>query len=133
MATTTYFTALSTAIDFLKANDFDNQDVIDKLTTLRDQKATKAKNGQKSTARKGNEVLAQNVVDAIRNSGETEVKAAWIRDNVDGINTTPKAVAVINVGIDMGILKSRRIEKSATRNELVYSVAEQLKGLWGSQ
>jgi hypothetical protein len=124
MATTTYFAALTAAIDFLNEHDFDNQEVIDKLTTLRNQKATKSKAGKKSAAREKNEELAHLVADAIRNSGETEVKAAWIRDHVDGINTTPKAVAVINVGTDLGILKSRRVEKSATRFELLYSVAE---------
>ena len=121
---TTYFAALSAIVEFAVANGYDNQEVIDKVCKLRDQKATKAKSGQKSAARKANETLAVAVADAIRNSGEPEVKAAWIRDHVDGINTTPKAVAVINVGVDMGILKSRRVQKSATRFELAYSVAE---------
>jgi len=121
---TTYFDALSAIVNFAVANGFDNQEVIDKVCKLRDQKATKSKSGQKSAARKANEELAVAVANAIRNSGEPEVKASWIRDHVDGINTTPKAVAVINVGVDMGILKSRRVEKSATRFELAYSVAE---------
>ena len=133
MATTiTYFTALTTAIDFLNEHDFDNQEVIDKLTTLRNQKATKTKSGKKSEARTKNEELAHNVADAIHNSDEDEVRAVWVRDHVDGIATTAKAVAVLNVGVDLGILKNRKVEKSATRSELLYSVTEQLKGLWGS-
>ena len=124
MATITYFTALTTAIDFLKSNNFNNDEVIEKLTILRNQKATKAKNGKKSEARTKNEELAKNVADAIRNSDESEVRAVWVRDHVDGIATPAKAVAVLNVGVDLGILKSRKVEKSATRSELLYSVAE---------
>ena len=124
MATITYFAALSTAIDFLKSNEFDNEEVIEKLTTLRNQKATKAKSGKKSETRTKNEELAQSVADAIRNNDESEVRAVWVRDHVDGIATTAKAVAVLNVGVELGILKSRKVEKSATRSELLYSVAE---------
>ena len=122
--TTTYFTALSTAIDFLNEHGFDNQEVIDKLTTLKNQKATKAKNGKKSETRTKNEELAKSVADAIRNNDESEVRAVWVRDHVDGIATIAKAVAVLNVGVDLGILRSRKVEKSATRSELLYSIAE---------
>lgn len=120
---TTYFAALSAAIDFLNDHDFDNVEVIDKLNALRAQKATKTKENKKSAARVKNEELAHIVADAIREHGG-EVRASWIRDNVSEIATTPKAVAVLNVGVELGIIQNRKVEKSATRSELLYSVTE---------
>jgi hypothetical protein len=122
--TTTYFTALDTIITFAKDNGFDNEDVIAKLEKLRDQKATKPNNGRKSPARKANETLVGEVVATMRHKNVTEVRAGWLRDNVKGINTVPKAVAVLNVGMDMGVFNTRRVEKSATRSELVYFLVE---------
>lgn len=124
MATTTYYTALSTILEFAKANGFDNEEVIEKVTRLRDQKATKSKTGQKSKTRQANEVLAKSIVATMREHGVSEVKAAWVRDNVDGINTPAKAVAVLNAGMDAGIFSTRRVAKSATRSELVYILNE---------
>lgn len=124
MATTTYYTALSTILEFAKANGFDNEEVIEKVTRLRDQKATKSKTGQKSKTRRANEVLAKNIVATMHEHGVSEVKAAWVRDNVDGINTPAKAVAVLNAGMDAGIFSTRRVAKSATRSELVYILNE---------
>ena len=126
MATTTYYTALSTILEFAKANGFDNEEVIEKVTRLRDQKATKSKTGQKSKTRGANEKLAVNIVSAMREHGVSEVKAAWVRDNVDGINTPAKAVAVLNAGMDTGIFSTRRVAKSATRSELVYILNEDI-------
>lgn len=124
MATTiTYATALSTIIDFAKANGFEDTEVLAKVEKLRDQKATHKTNGGKSKARQDNELLAQQVADAIRANSLDEVRASWVREHVNGINTVPKAVAVLNAGVDAGILKSRVVAKSATRNELLYSVA----------
>jgi len=120
---TTYFDALSAAIDFLNDHGFDNEEVIDKLNALRAQKATKAKGNKKSAARVKNEELAHIVADAIRAHGG-EVRASWVRDNVSEIVTTPKAVAVLNVGVELGIIQNRKVEKSATRSELLYSVTE---------
>ena len=126
MATTTYYTALSTILEFAKANGFDNEEVIEKVTKLRDQKATKSKTGQKSKTRGANEKLAVNIVSAMREHSVDEVKAAWVRDNVDGINTPAKAVAVLNAGMDAGLFATRRVEKSATRSELVYILNEDI-------
>ena len=125
MATMTYFDALTTIVDFAKAHGFEaeNPDALAKVETLRKQKQTKSKAGQKSETRVKNEELARRVVDAIRNSGEDTIRAAWVAEHVEGINTTPKAVAVLNVGTDMGIIATERVEKSATRSELVYKLA----------
>ena len=121
--TITYFVALDTAIKFLEDNEFDNKEVIDKLVALRKQKATKNTAGKKSAAREKNENLAAEVVRAMRDAEVDEIRAAWVRDNVEGINTVPKAVAVLNVANDMGLLITEKRAKSATRNELVYKLA----------
>jgi len=121
--TVTYFIALDTAIKFLEDNGFDNKDVIDKLVTLRKQKATKNTAGKKSAAREKNEDFANALVKAMRDAGETEIRAAFVRDNVDGVNTIAKAVAVLNVAADMGLIVTEKRAKSATRNELVYKLA----------
>ena len=92
--TVTYFVALDTAIKFLEDNEFDNKEVIDKLVALRKQKATKSVEGKKSAAREKNEELAAEVVRAMRDTEVDEIRAAWVRDNIEGINTVPKAVAV---------------------------------------
>ena len=119
----TYFTALTAAIDFMESNDFDNTEVIDKLKALAKQKATKSNTGKKSATREKNEDFANTLVDAMRNANVDEIRAAWVRDNVDGINTIAKAVAVLNVATEMGLITSEKREKSATRNELVYKLA----------
>ena len=121
--TVTYFVALDTAIKFLEDNEFDNKEVIDKLVALRKQKATKSVEGKKSAAREKNEELAAEVVRAMRDTEVDEIRAAWVRDNIEGINTVPKAVAVLNVANDMGLLITEKRAKSATRNELVYKLA----------
>ena len=121
--TITYFVALDTAIKFLEDNEFDNKEVIDKLVALRKQKATKSAAGKKSAAREKNEDLAAEVVHAMRDAEVDEIRAAWVRDNIEGINTVPKAVAVLNVANDMGLLITEKRAKSATRNELVYKLA----------
>ena len=121
--TITYFVALDTAIKFLEDNEFDNKEVIDKLVALRKQKSTKNTAGKKSEARKKNEDFANALANAMRDAGVDEIRAAWVRDNVDGINTVAKAVAVLNVANDMGLLITEKRAKSATRNELVYKLA----------
>ena len=120
--TVTYAAALDSIIAFATDNGFDNQEVLDKLKNLRAQKETKSKVGQKSQARKDNEKLANAIVDAMVKADVTEVRAAWVKDNVDGINTTPKATAVLKVAIDMGILEKNIVQKSATRSELSYTL-----------
>ena len=119
----TYFTALTAAIDFMEWNNYDCTEVIDKLKTLAKQKATKTNTGKKSATRKKNEDFANALVDAVRNSGIDEFRAAWVRDNVEGINTVAKAVAVLNVAVEMGLIVSEKRAKSATRNEMIYKLA----------
>lgn len=119
----TYFTALTAAIDFMESNDFDNTEVIDKLKALAKQKATKSNTGKKSAAREKNEDFANALANAMRDAEVDEIRAAWVRDNVDGINTVAKAVAVLNVATEMGLVVSEKRAKSATRNELVYKLA----------
>jgi hypothetical protein len=120
--TVTYAAALDSIIAFATDNGFDNQEVLDKLKNLRAQKETKSKAGQKSQARKDNEKLANAIVDAMVKADVTEVRAAWVKDNVDGIDTTPKATAVLKVAIEMGILEKNIVQKSATRSELSYTL-----------
>ena len=130
MATTTYFSALSTIIDFAVSHGFNDKDVIEKVEKLRDQKQTKSKTGEKSQARKDNENFAKVLVQTMQDKDVNEIRAAWVKDNVEGINTVPKGVAVLNVAVDLGLLASRTVAKSATRNEIVYYLpTEQLKGL----
>jgi len=119
----TYFTALTTAIDFMESHDFDNADVIEKLKALAKQKATKGNTGKKSATREKNEDFANALANAMRDAEVDEIRAAWVRDNVDGINTIAKAVAVLNVAVDMGLVVTEKRAKSATRNELFYKLA----------
>jgi len=123
MAATTYFSALNTAIGFMESHGYTDADVLKKLAKLRDQKATKAKTGAKSVTRTKNEALAQTLADTMREEGVDEIRAAWVRDNLAEVTTVPKAVAILNVAVDMGLLTSETRAKSATRNELVYKLA----------
>ena len=131
--TLTYAVALDIIMAFAKEHDFNNEEVMNKLATLRNQKAAKAGAGKKSDARKKNEVLAQNVIDTMLAKDASEIRAGWVKDNVDGINTPAKATAVLNVAVDMGLLTRNVIAKSATRNEYVYTIpTEQSMELRGS-
>jgi len=118
----TYFAALDSAINFLKANDFDPE-VVERLETLKAQKATKAKTGAKSKARVENEKIAQLLIDTMKAENVTEIRAAWVRENVPGVNTSPKAVAVLNAATDLGLLTKSVVEKSPTRREFVFTLA----------
>lgn len=119
----TYFAALESAIAFLKASDFDAE-VIERLETLKAQKATKSTAGKKSKARVENEKLAQLLIDTMRAENVTEIRAAWVRENIPNVNTSPKAVAVLNAATDLGLLKKSVVEKSPTRREFVFTLAE---------
>lgn len=119
----TYFAALESAINFLKANDFD-ADVVERLEALKAQKATKTNTGKKSKARVENEKLAQLLIDTMRAENVTEIRAAWVRENIPNVNTSPKAVAVLNAATDLGFLKKSVVEKSPTRREFVFTLAE---------
>lgn len=121
--TTTYAVAIATAIKFMEDNGFDNKDVMDKLRKLHDQKLPKGNKGEKSQARKANEVLAQTIVDVMREKNADGIRVSWVRDNIDGINSPAKAVAVLNVATDMGLLTRETVKKSETRSEFVYHIA----------
>ena len=119
----TYFAALSSVIDFLKANDFDSE-VVERLETLKAQKATKTNTGTKSKARVENERLAHQLIDTMRAENVTEIRAAWVRENLEGVNTAPKAVAVLNAATDLNLLTKSVVAKSPTRNEFVFTLSE---------
>lgn len=119
----TYFAALESAINFLKANDFDTE-VVERLEALKAQKATKSNAGKKSKARVENEKLAQLLIDTMRADNVTEIRAAWVRENVPGVNTSPKAVAVLNAATDLKLVTKSVVEKSPTRKEFVFTLAE---------
>lgn len=121
--TTTYAVAIATAIKFMEDNGFDNKDVMDKLRKLHDQKLPKGNKGEKSQARKANEVLAQTIVNVMREKNADGIRVSWVRDNIDGINSPAKAVAVLNVATDMGLLTRETVKKSETRSEFVYHIA----------
>ena len=121
--TTTYAVAIATAIKFMEDNGFDNKEVMDKLRKLHDQKSPKGNKGEKSQARKANEVLAQTIVNVMREKNADGIRVSWVRDNIDGINSPAKAVAVLNVATDMGLLTRETVKKSETRSEFVYHIA----------
>jgi len=120
----TYASAIATIVEFAKANGFDNKEVIEKMEKLYAQKLSKGNTGKKSAARKANEELAEKVATRMRAMNVDTIRAAWVRDNVDGINTVPKAVAVLNVAVDLGVLQSEAVQKTPTRKELVFHLAE---------
>lgn len=124
MATITYASALTTIKAFAIEQGFDNAEVIEKIDKLIAQKATKTTSGKKSRARINNEQLANVLVATMREKGVNEIRAAWVRENLDSVNTAPKAVAVLNAATDMGLLTKSTVKKSETRNEFVFTLAE---------
>lgn len=124
MATITYASALTTIKAFAIEQGFDNEEVIEKIDKLIAQKATKTTSGKKSRARINNEQLANVLVATMREKGVNEIRAAWVRENLDSVNTAPKAVAVLNAATDMGLLTKSTIKKSETRNEFVFTLSE---------
>lgn len=124
MATITYASALTTIKAFAVEQGFDNAEVIEKIDKLIAQKATKTTSGKKSRARINNEQLANVLVATMREKSVNEIRAAWVRENLDSVNTAPKAVAVLNAATDMGLLTKSTVKKSETRNEFVFTLAE---------
>lgn len=117
----TYVSALTTILDYAKNNGFDNNEVIEKVQKLIEQK-TKAKTPSgKSIARKTNEAIADLLIGEMDVKNVTKVDNKWVRDNVEGVNTAAKATAVLNVAVDMGLLERHMEPKSATRNTLYYT------------
>ena len=124
MATTiTYANALTTLKAFALDNGFDNTEVIEKIDKLIAQKATKT-NNRKSKARVANEQLANELVQLMQKKGVNEIRAAWVRENLQGVSTSPKAVAVLNAATDLGLLHKHTIRKSETRNEFLFTISE---------
>ena len=118
----TYLSALTTIKQFATDNGFDDADVLAKIDALIAQKSPKGNNGKKSPVRKANENLARDIIAAMKSHNADDIEAAWVKNNVDGINSPAKAVAVLNVANDMGLLVCKRVEVSATRSKLVYSL-----------
>lgn len=124
MATTTitYVSALTSVLNFAKDNGFDNEEVITKVQKLIDQKGKgKTPNG-KSQARKANEKLAEVLADTMRSHNLFTFDNKHVREYVEGINTAAKATAVLNVAVDMGLVERQIVAKSATRNEIMYTL-----------
>jgi len=119
---TTYLSALNTIKAFAVNNGFEDAEVLAKIDALIAQKSPKGKTGEKSPTRKANENLARDIIAAMERANADDIEAAWVKDNVDGINSPAKAVAVLNVANDMGLLVCKRVEVSATRSKLVYSL-----------
>ena len=119
---TTYLSALNTIKAFAVDNGFEDADVLAKIDTLIAQKSPKGNKGEKSKARKDNEVFARALIAAMESHNVNDIEAAWVKNNIDGINSPAKAVAVLNVANDMGLLVCKRVEVSATRSKLVYSL-----------
>ena len=121
--TTTYASALLTAIKFMEDNGFDNKEVMDKLQKLYAQKSPKGNKGEKSQARKDNEKFAKTLVDTMREKDADSIRVGWVRDNIEGVNSPAKAVAVLNVAVELGLVTRETVKKSATRSEFVYHLA----------
>lgn len=117
----TYVSALTTVLDYAKNNGFDNNEVIEKVQKLIDQKNKVKTPSGKSIARKTNEAIADLLIGEMDVKNVTKVDNKWVRDNVEGVNTAAKATAVLNVAVDMGLLERHMEPKSATRNTLYYT------------
>ena len=55
--------------------------------------------------RAANEELAKAAVRAMVANADANINAAWLRDNVPGIGSAQKAVAVMNVAAEMGLVE----------------------------
>lgn len=55
--------------------------------------------------RAANEELAKAAVAAMAAHADANVNAAWLRDHVAGIGSAQKAVAVMNVAVEMGMVE----------------------------
>ena len=55
--------------------------------------------------RAANEELARAAVAAMAANTETAINAAWLRDHVAGVASAQKAVAVMNVAADLGLVE----------------------------
>lgn len=120
--TITYANALATIRDFAVDNGFDNDEVVEKINKLIEQKTKTKANTGKSKARKDNENVVTEVVKLMNDMDVHEVDNKWLRENVEGINSPARATAVFNAGVDMGVFQRNVHTKSATRNTLTYTL-----------
>ena len=112
------------AVAFAMERCVDNPDVIEVLAKLHKQYTTRKKSEGPTKVYTDNVKLARKVADAITKEGQTEgVDSKWIANNVAGIGTPQKAVAVMRAGIAEGIIKKLTIPHGS-RNEIRYTVAE---------
>lgn len=125
--TTTYAVALTTIKDFAINAGFDNTEVIEKINKLIEQKSkSKAKDG-KSDARKLNETIANDVVARMVNENVNRIDNKWVRENFPTLpdgknNSAARATAILNAAVDLELIERHIVAKSATRNELYYTI-----------
>lgn len=120
--TTTYAVALTTIKDFAINAGFDNDEVIAKIDNLIKQKSKRNAKDGKSAARVKNEDTATNVVDVARAQNVERIDNKWVRENIEGVNSPARATAVLNAAVDLGLIERHIVAKSATRNELYYTI-----------
>ncbi len=95
----TYVVALNTAIAFLNDSTFDNEEVIEKLTALRDQTIKRNSAERKPTAKQkataeANAVLGEEILGILRNSA-CLMTVSDICSALDGAYSTQKVSAVL--------------------------------------
>lgn len=111
------------AVAFAMERCVDNPDVIEVLAKLHKQYTTRKKTTGPTKVYTDNVKLAREVADAITKEGVEGVDSKWIANNVAGVGTPQKAVAVMRAGIAEGIIKKLTIPHGS-RNEIRYTVAE---------
>ena len=112
------------AVAFAMERCVDNPDVIEVLAKLHKQYTTRKKSEGPTKVYTDNVKLARKVANAITEEGVESVDSKWIANNVAGVGTPQKAVAVMRAGISEGIIKKLTIPHGS-RNDVRYAVAEQ--------
>lgn len=111
------------AVAYAMERCVDNPDVIEVLAKLHKQYTTRKKSEGPTKVYTDNVKLARKVADAITEEGVESVDSKWIANNVAGVGTPQKAVAVMRAGISEGIIKKLTIPHGS-RNDIRYTVAE---------
>lgn len=111
------------AVAFAMERCVDNPDVIEVLYKLHKQYTTRKKTTGPTKVYTDNVKLARKVANAITKENVESVDSKWIANNVAGVGTPQKAVAVMRAGISEGIIKKLTIPHGS-RNEIRYTVAE---------
>ena len=122
MATITYAIALSNAINALKEHTPEDTATINKLTDLYKQKTKKRETTEKSDARKTNEGIIENMLVIAREHGLEQINNKWLRENVEGVRSPSHATAILRLAVNMGKLTVHPVKKSASRNELFFTL-----------